>query len=94
MLNRIKIEKFKNIAEIEIPLGGINLLIGSNNAGKSSVQQAIQFAVSVAQSTNQQNARWEGERCPSSLSSQNLIYSPLRDIEALAPQGRLQTNLT
>lgn len=93
MLNSIKIERFKNITEIEIPLGGINLLIGSNNAGKSSVQQAIQFAVSVAQSTNQQNARWEGDRCPSSLSSQNLIYSPLRDIEALAPQGRLQTNL-
>lgn len=93
MLNSIKIERFKNITEIEIPLGGINLLIGSNNAGKSSVQQAIQFAVSVAQSTNQQNARWEGDRCPSSLSSQNLIYSPLRDIEALAPQGRLQISL-
>jgi len=93
MLNSVKIERFKNITEIELPLGGINLLIGSNNAGKSSVQQAIQFAVSVAQSTNQQNARWEGDRCPSSLSSQNLIYSPLRDIEALAPQGRLQTSL-
>jgi AAA15 family ATPase/GTPase len=93
MLNSVKIERFKNITEIEIHLGGINLLIGSNNAGKSSVQQAIQFAVSVAQSTNQQNARWEGDRCPSSLSSQNLIYSPLRDIEALAPQGRLQTSL-
>lgn len=93
MLNSVKIERFKNITEIEIPLGGINLLIGSNNAGKSSVQQAIQFAVSVAQSTNQQNARWDGDRCPSSLSSQNLIYSPLRDIEALAPQGHLQTSL-
>jgi predicted ATPase len=93
MLNSIKIERFKNITEIEIPLGGINLLIGSNNAGKSSIQQAIQFAVSVAQSTNQQNARWKGERCPSSLSSQDLIYSPLRDIQALAPQGRLPTSL-
>ncbi|MEZ2238125.1 AAA family ATPase [Microcoleus sp.] len=93
MLNSVKIERFKNITEIEIPLGGINLLIGSNNAGKSSIQQAIQFAVSVAQSTNQQNARWKKERCPSSLSSQDLIYSPLRDIQALAPQGRLPRRL-
>lgn len=93
MLNSIKIVRFKNIDEIEIPLGGINILIGSNNAGKSSIQQAIQFAVSVAQSTAQQNARWTGDRCPSSLSSETLIYSPLRDIEALAPSGVLQTKV-
>ncbi|WP_415903217.1 ATP-dependent nuclease [Neptuniibacter sp. QD29_5] len=93
MLQSIKIERFKNIDEIEVPLEGINLLIGSNNAGKSSIQQAIQFSVSIAQSTEQQNARWKGDRCPSSLSSESLIYSPLRDIEALAPSGHLQTRL-
>ncbi|WP_239953742.1 ATP-dependent endonuclease [Pantoea sp. Z09] len=93
MLSSIKIERFKNIVDIEIPLVGINILIGSNNAGKSSIQQAIQFAVSIAQSTNQQGARWTEERCPSSLSSESLIYSPLRDIDALAPNGKLQTSL-
>lgn len=93
LLNSIKIERFKNIDEIEIPLGGINLLIGSNNAGKSSIQQAIQFSISIAQTAAQQNARWNGERCPSSLSSESLIYSPLRDIEALAPAGKLQVAL-
>ncbi|WP_226661832.1 ATP-dependent nuclease [Microbulbifer aggregans] len=93
MLQSIKIERFKNIDEIEIPLGGINLLIGSNNAGKSSIQQAIQFSVSIAQTAAQQNARWNNDRCPSSLSSESLIYSPLRDIEALAPAGKLQTAL-
>lgn len=93
MLSSIKIERFKNIIDIEIPLAGINLLIGSNNAGKSSIQQAIQFSVSIAQTTAQQGARWGQDRCPSSLSSESLIYSPLRDIEALAPYGRLQTSL-
>ncbi|ARD58948.1 hypothetical protein Y71_03090 [Kosakonia radicincitans DSM 16656] len=93
MLSSIKIERFKNIVDIEIPLVGINLLIGSNNAGKSSIQQAIQFAVSIAQSTNQQGARWTEDRCPSSLSSESLIYSPLRDIDALAPNGKLQTSM-
>lgn len=93
LLTSIKIERFKNIDEIEVPLEGINLLIGSNNAGKSSIQQAIQFSVSIAQSTAQQNARWNNDRCPTSLSSESLIYSPLRDIEALAPLGHLQTRL-
>jgi hypothetical protein len=90
VLSSIKIERFKNIDEIEIPLGGINILIGANNAGKSSIQQAIQFSISIAQTAAQQNARWTGDRCPSSLSNESLIYSPLRDIEALAPSGRLQ----
>ncbi|WP_326901439.1 ATP-binding protein [Kosakonia cowanii] len=93
MLSKVKIERFKNIVDIEINLGGINILIGSNNAGKSSIQQAIQFGVSIAQSTGQQGARWTEERCPSSLSSESLIYSPLRDIDALAPNGKLQTSL-
>lgn len=93
MLTKVKIERFKNIVDIEIPLGGINVLIGSNNAGKSSIQQAIQFGVSIAQSTGQQGARWTEERCPTSLSSESLIYSPLRDIDALAPNGKLQTSL-
>lgn len=93
LLTKVKIERFKNIVDIEIRLGGINILIGSNNAGKSSIQQAIQFGVSIAQSTGQQGARWTEERCPSSLSSESLIYSPLRDIDALAPNGKLQTSL-
>lgn len=95
MLRSIQIERFKGINKVEVHLEGINLLIGSNNAGKSSIQQAIQFSVSVAQSTAQQNARWNDndDRCPSSLSSESLIYSPLRDIEALAPSGHLQTHI-
>lgn len=92
MLRSVKIERFKNIVEIDINLKGINLLIGANNSGKSSIQQAIQFAVSIAQSTKQQGAIWnKHDRCPSSLSSETLIYSPLKDIDALAPNGKLRT---
>ena len=92
MLSSVKIERFKNIVEIDIHLKGINLLIGANNSGKSSIQQAIQFAVSIAQSTRQQGALWgKDDRCPSSLSSETLIYSPLKDIDALAPNGKLRT---
>jgi len=91
VIRSIRINRFKSIDEIELPLGAINILIGSNNSGKSSIQQAIQFSVSIAQTAKQQNSRWVRGRCPSSLSSESLIYSPLRDIEALAPGGNLQT---
>lgn len=54
MLKSITIQKFKGIHEIDLQLGEINVLVGGNNAGKSSVLQAIQFAVSIAQTTSTQ----------------------------------------
>lgn len=93
MISSIKIERFKNINELVVPLDGVTVLIGSNNAGKSTIQQGIQFAVSVSQTTKYQNARWTGDRCPTSISSEDLLYTPLRDVEALAPNGRLKVNL-
>jgi predicted ATP-dependent endonuclease of OLD family len=76
MLSNIKIERFKSIDHVDLDLSKINVLIGSNNSGKSSIQQAIQFAISVAQSSATINARWrtKGDRCPSSLSRENLIF--------------------
>jgi AAA15 family ATPase/GTPase len=93
VISSIKIERFKNIKELDVPLKGITVLIGSNNAGKSTIQQGIQFAVSVSQTTKYQNARWTGNRCPTSISSEDLLYTPLKDVEALAPNGRLRVKL-
>lgn len=90
MLHSISIQKFKGISNIELPLGQVNVIIGGNNAGKSSILHAIQFAVSIAQTTSTQNTRWSGDRMPSSLSSNDLIYSPIQDIYALGHNGNLQ----
>ncbi len=35
MLSHIKIEGFKSIAELDVPRGNINTLIGANSAGVS-----------------------------------------------------------
>ncbi|GBF32788.1 hypothetical protein DCCM_0984 [Desulfocucumis palustris] len=94
MLNHVKIKRFKNLQDITIPLERVNVLVGANNAGKSSVLHAIQFAVSVAQTTSLEINRWEGERLPTSLSPTQLIYSPLREVTALAPGGILKEPLT
>ena len=49
-IKKVVIKRFKRIANLELELGSSTLVIGANNAGKSSVLQAIHFAVSLAQS--------------------------------------------
>ncbi|WP_434635059.1 AAA family ATPase [Chromobacterium sp. CV08] len=94
MLERVVIERFKSIERLDLTLGKVNIVIGSNNAGKSSIQQAIQFAISIAQTSSTQNAYWNGGgRFSTSLSSQALIYTPMRDVEALAPGGILREDI-
>lgn len=91
MLETVRVQRFKSIKDAEIPLGRVTLLVGPNNAGKSSVLHAIQFAVSVAQSLRLDNvATWANNRLPGTLSAQQLVYTPLRDVQALASGGILR----
>lgn len=91
MLERVTIERFKNFNEISLELDKVNVLVGSNNSGKSSILQAVQFAVSAAQTSGIEGARWlKGERLPTSISPNQLIYSPFRDVTALAPNRNLR----
>lgn len=43
-LESIKVEKFKRIDEIVLPLSDLNILVGSNGSGKSSILQALHLA--------------------------------------------------
>jgi predicted ATPase len=91
MLKKVAVKRFKNLNDITIFLDKVNLIVGTNNSGKSSFLQAIQFAVSVAQTTVlEPNARWIDDRLPTSIASSQLVYSPLRDVSALAPGGYLR----
>ncbi|WP_277867914.1 AAA family ATPase [Candidatus Synechococcus calcipolaris] len=90
MLSSVSIQRFKNLKDITICLDKVNILVGGNNSGKSSILQAIQFAVSIAQTTNLENIKWVQNRLPTSLSHLQLIYSPLRDVSALAMGGTLE----
>ncbi len=95
MIEKIEIKNFKNISELTISLDNLNVLIGSNNSGKSSILQAIQFAISVAQTTNFENSRWNKttKKLPTSLTPEQLIYAPFRDVYSLAFGGKLKTEL-
>lgn len=92
MIETITIERFKNIYKIELPLDNINILVGANNAGKSSILQSIQFAVSIAQTTSLdefQTTRWKADNLSTSLTTNQIIYSPIRDVYALGNGGSL-----
>lgn len=70
-LTLIHIESFKALSDIKLHLAKINVLVGSNNSGKSCALQAIHFAVSLAQTATEQNtANFSPERlryCPTEM---------------------------
>lgn len=90
---KIIIERFKNIERIELETSDtsrIAMLVGGNNAGKSSILQAIQFGVSVAQTSKIQHGTWYRDRLSTSIGQNDLVYSPIKDVLALARNGSLR----
>jgi AAA15 family ATPase/GTPase len=80
----IAIERFKKIEEAILELAPVNIFIGTNNSGKSSFIQGVQFAISSGQTLNLKNARWyKGISRTLSLDSTDYLYAPTRHIENL-----------
>ncbi|KII62911.1 hypothetical protein RF11_03934 [Thelohanellus kitauei] len=44
MINKINVKNFKSIADLSLSFGRINLFIGENGSGKSTILEAIAFA--------------------------------------------------
>lgn len=84
MLIKATIEKFKNIEKLELDLSSIEVLIGGNNAGKSSALQAIQFSVSLLETLAlESDLTFSNERITKTLAPEQIIYSPIKDIYSL-----------
>ncbi len=93
MITKIKIERFKSLHKVELNLGQVNVLVGANNSGKSSILQAIQFTASVAQTAGiySTNASFKSDgSLATSVSPDQLIYSPVKDPYSLANGGVLK----
>lgn len=88
------IERFKNIEQVQFTVEDINLLVGGNNAGKSSVLQALQFGVSAAQTAAIQGGNWNGDRLSTSIGQSDLVYAPIKDVLSLARNGKLREKET
>jgi energy-coupling factor transporter ATP-binding protein EcfA2 len=91
-LQSFHVQRFKGIENAFLPLASLNVLIGANNSGKSTLIQALHFTISVLQSINVINQwpkRDDGE-LSTTLSTTQLIYSPTEDIYSLGYGARLQ----
>ena len=84
------IERFKNIERVHFSVETANLLVGGNNAGKSSILQALQFGVSAAQTAAIQGGIWNVDRVSTSIGQTDLVYAPIKDVLSLARNGRLR----
>lgn len=92
-LQSFQVQRFKGIDDAFLPLASLNVLIGANNSGKSTIIQALHFSIGVLQSIsiiNQWPQRDEGE-LSTSLNPNQLIYSPTEDVYSLGCGARLQT---
>jgi predicted ATPase len=91
-LTSVVIRRFKRIETIEIPFDNVTLLIGANNSGKSSILQAIHFAVSIAQTARLigEGVAWRNDAFELSFNPSQLLYSPVADVLSLATGGALQ----
>jgi len=87
----VKVEKFKGIDVGEVELDDITVFVGSNNAGKSSFIQAIQFAVSGCQTLDLKSVPWRNQNSErtTSLNSEEFLYTPTRNIETLYHNERM-----
>lgn len=76
MIKNIKLENFKRISLFETTLDKINVLVGTNNSGKSSVLQGIHFTilVEVARRLNGGNK---------TVAQNDMLYIPTTDSSLL-----------
>ncbi len=91
-LRSVRIQRFKRIADAAFDVEPLNVMVGANNSGKSSIIQGLHFGVALLQ-TIRLSGDWPKEpKSPNlsrSVNSTQLIYSPSEDASALGAGGRL-----
>ena len=88
-LQNIKIDRFKRLASIDFNVDGVNILVGGNNSGKSTIIQAVHFAFTLFQSLTISNKWPAKDKTSLTISPTELIYIPSEDPYALGHGGRL-----
>lgn len=90
-LQSLRIERFKRVEDAGFDLQELNVLVGGNNAGKSSLIQGLHFAIGLLQTISLAQ-KWSADMTKpisTSISPNELIYCPSDDVYALGPGGKL-----
>lgn len=84
-LTKLILEKFKKVDKVDLDLHSLNVLVGGNNSGKSSVLQGIHFSVIAAIASR--------EAGRDTYTQESLMFCPARNFEDLR-HGTPYTNQT
>jgi energy-coupling factor transporter ATP-binding protein EcfA2 len=83
-IRSITIRRFKLLQDVSLRLDYSNVFVGGNNSGKSSILQALHFAVSVAQSARlATDAIWQNDTFRATFRPEQLIYTPTTEFRSL-----------
>lgn len=77
-LTKLKVKSFKKIESVEIPLADVNILVGPNGCGKSSIIQAIHLGCCVMRQADRVDAKKT-----STVGVDELDYLPTDDYKTL-----------
>ncbi|HAY13735.1 MAG TPA: AAA family ATPase [Fimbriimonadaceae bacterium] len=91
-MNSISIRRYRKCKHFEVALpNGLNVLVGSNNSGKSSVLQALFFAGSLLQSRQllKKLPRFKHDRQTFTIAQNRVLYAPIDNLLALGHGGAL-----
>jgi len=86
-LRSVKIERFKRLTHVNFTVGDVNILVGGNNSGKSTIIQAVHFAFTLFQSLAISNKWPVKNKKTSTVSPSELIYIPSDDPYLWALEG-------
>ncbi len=88
-LQSVSVQRFKGIKDAPFDASDINVFIGANNAGKSTLAQIIHFGIGLFQSI-ELAGRWGNQQTVSvSLTPEQILYAPCVDLYALGFGGKL-----
>lgn len=91
-LTSTQVKRFKGIQNASFDVGSINVFIGANNSGKSSLAQLFHFGIAILQAVDLEG-RWGNKSSVAlSLNPTQLLYSPCVDLYALGSGGKLLEN--
>ena len=87
----VQVKRFKAIKDASFKLSSLNVLVGANNSGKSSIIQGLHFGIGLLQ-TIRLSGKWTtGDTIGTSINPTELIYSPSGG-RLLSGDGRQASN--
>lgn len=81
-LSKLEVKNFKRISNVEIPLADVNILVGANGSGKSSIIQAVHLACCVTRQADRVDSTKT-----SAVGVDELDYLPTDDYKTLGHQA-------